>query len=90
MATTNQRIIANLLYQLDALKLENRQLREEDGDCCPTGSLPQLISGESYSECGTEATLDGELPIYSVGDPSTGRAVIVVYDIFMKILRIYQ
>ena len=74
------RIIANLLDQIDSLKAENSALADESGDCCPKGSLGSLTV--DYTAKGTESMLSGDLPVYTVGDPSSGRGVIVAYDIY--------
>lgn len=47
--------------------------------CCPDGSLPALK--EEYTPVGKEIDLDG-LKCYISGEASTGKAVIVFYDIF--------
>jgi dienelactone hydrolase len=74
------RVIANLLDQIDRLKAENSALGDAaDGDCCPKGSTPALTV--DYDAQGEESLI-GDLPVYSVGDASSGRGVIVAYDIY--------
>mmetsp|Transcript_16412 Transcript_16412/g.42396 ORF Transcript_16412/g.42396 Transcript_16412/m.42396 type:complete len:247 (-) Transcript_16412:190-930(-) len=49
--------------------------------CCPAGSWPALQAPEGYKAEGTETKLE-DLPLYTVGDPASGKAVIVLPELF--------
>jgi len=56
-------------------------MTEEEGTCCPKGSWPSLQLEKEYTPTGHMEEFNG-LPMYVNGDPSSGKAIIVIPDVF--------